>query len=165
MLKEQIEKIKEKVHYCYQNAVLVMQTGAESTRVLVPDEDQFIIFTIDRKRYKCKIHNMVWYLTKGEIPEGLVVFHRDLCRYNNKIQNLTLVSAAESLKIKEAVRNLETALKVQKHPKDAFSYFIEYRENRVNKKETFQDVDVAKARLVVLQLKFSKVLDPYVISN
>ena len=44
------------------------------------------------------LHVVVWETEKGTVPEGYVVHHIDGDKYNNNIENLTLLSKSEHIK-------------------------------------------------------------------
>ena len=42
----------------------------------------------DGKLQSCPVHIRVWVLENGAVPQGCVIHHIDLDRYNNNIDNL-----------------------------------------------------------------------------
>lgn len=59
---------------------------------------QQIGLRLNRKRYNVYIHRLVWKTFKGDIPDGYEINHIDHNKYNNKLDNLELVSHSTNLK-------------------------------------------------------------------
>lgn len=52
--------------------------------------------TWGRKQHCVTVARFVWYCCRGKIPRGKVVVHRDTLKFNNRIENLELVTKAEA---------------------------------------------------------------------
>ncbi|HRE87521.1 MAG TPA: HNH endonuclease [Myxococcota bacterium] len=60
-------------------------------------------FWLDGRQYLVSAHRLVWTMTNGPIPDGMVVNHIDGVKANNAISNLEVVTAAEN--VRHAVRS------------------------------------------------------------
>lgn len=63
---------------------------------LKSDGTGYIRVTYKRKQYQ--LHNLIWVLHNGEIPDSLYVDHIDNDPSNNKIDNLQLLTLPENLR-------------------------------------------------------------------
>ena len=82
---------------------------------------------IDGKYRSFLWHRVIWYLLKGEIPEGMQVNHIDENKQNNHISNLNLMTCKENVnwgtgierraeKHKGITRSEEYKIKIRNHP-------------------------------------------------
>ena len=62
---------------------------------------------------KYKIHRIIWILHYGSIDESLVIDHIDRNPFNNKINNLRLVSCEENSKNKTTFEEIRERAKIQ----------------------------------------------------
>lgn len=56
------------------------------------------------------VHHIVWVMHNGEIPEGMEIDHNDHVRYNNRIENLTLVDRTINMQNKSKYKNNTTGV-------------------------------------------------------
>lgn len=57
------------------------------------DRSGYLIIKIDRKNYKA--HRLVWLLTTGEWPDG-IIDHKDGNKRNNRYSNLRIATASQN---------------------------------------------------------------------
>ena len=60
------------------------------------DKNGYLICKINNKAWK--VHRRVYFLVKGEIPDGLTINHIDGNKLNNNIENLEAISQSENAK-------------------------------------------------------------------
>ena len=60
----------------------------------------------DNKMYYFMEHRVVWVWYNGNIPDNLVINHKDYDRANNRIDNLELVTQKEMLNIADVISTL-----------------------------------------------------------
>ena len=157
-----VEKLKELLKYSPETGEFTKNSG----KPLVPDFSNLLhIYDPEtRKVTKMKADLVAWILFSGGLllPDYKIL-HKNMQDSDNRINNLTCVSTVEYKQIKEAYLNLTEDIQLFMHPKDKFSYIVQYRENGVIKKKVIKDNEVAKKFVLKLKLKYSKILTRYCI--
>jgi hypothetical protein len=152
------------------NELLVYEplTGEIFTRLpfrkMCPDSENFIVVwdRLQQKRTKFKVDRLAWQLGNNKrLRKNQRVLHKNLNTDDNRLVNLSTVSLSIFSKINEAARNLKGELRVLPHEKDQYDFCVHYFENKLKRAERFSDIVFAQKRLLVLQLKFAKVLTKY----
>lgn len=116
------------------------------------------------KSVKYKLDKLAFYFLTGEFPsENQKVLHKNLDTTDNRAINLAVVSRGVFNKINEAVRNLDSGIRLVSHPTDQLSYILLWYEGGVERSRVVQDIVVAKRLKTRLQLRFSKFLTKYCI--
>jgi hypothetical protein len=159
----QLEKLNELLEYSPSTGEIFTR---KPNRRLSPDADGFVTVwdTIAKKRTKFKADRLCWMLGNGKkLRRNHKILHKNLDSTDNKLRNLTVVSLSTFSKIQEAHRNLAGALKIRPHKTDQFDIDVWFYDNRIYKKEQFCDLSAAQKRLLVLQLKYAKILTKYCI--
>ena len=152
-----VEKLRELVKYDSQTGEFTKKSG----KPLVPDFSNLLhIYDPEtRKVTKMKADLVAWVLFYDELPiAGARILHRNMQESDSRINNLILVSSEEYKQVQEAYLNLTEDIQLLLHPKDKFSYVVQYRENGVLKKKVIKDSEVAKKFVLKLKLKYSKIL-------
>lgn len=135
-------------------------------RKLLPDENYNVNTTVNGIKLKVKYNKLVWYLVHGKVPkDNNVILHRNLDNTDFTLNNLTVISKREYLKLQESLKNLQGALRMYSHPTDIFSYILEYRDSGRLRKEVISDVTVARKKFSKLQFKFIKFIAKYVLTT
>lgn len=135
-----------------------------SGRPLEPDADGFYTLydTQTRVRTKFKADRLCWSIGNGKkLRKNQKILHKNLKQRDNRLSNLVLVSPLVYSKVQEAAKNLAGGLTVQPSIKDKYDFFVWYFDNKMRVKERYCDIIAAKQRLIVLQLKYAKVLTTY----
>lgn len=137
-----------------------------SSRVLVPDETNRLLTTVNGYKLKMKADRLIWFIVHGVLPDkSQIVFHKNLDERDNRLNNLILMPSREYYNIIEAMKNISGALRLLPHATDMFSYVLQYRLRGRLKSEVIQDITVAKKKLTRLQLKYVKLISKYTISE
>lgn len=161
-----ISEISEHLEYIPSTGDIFVLKDKVRHRKLLPNEDHIVITNVNSIRLKIKYDRLVWCLVHKHQPTSLeVVFHKDLDIYNNKLNNLILITKKEYFVIQESLKNLSGNLKITPHLKDAFSYVLEYKHRGRVKREVISDISIARKKFTKLQLKFIKILGKYTISQ
>ena len=155
------KELIELVSYSF-DGVFVLKKEGKSKRQLIPDEDGYLKFYQNGKKYKLKANRVAMLLVTGkDILPNEVVFHKNLNSSDYRLQNLTIIDRSTHIRIKEAHRNLAGNLRIQSHTTDAHSYVLCWSEGGSEKKKVVQDIIVARRLFVKLQLKYAKILNAY----
>ncbi len=140
-------------------------TTPKGIKQIIPNLN-FVQFTINNKRYKFKYTNLIWYLVHGVKPSVTEkIFHKDLDENNYKLNNLVKISTKLYFQLKEALDNLHYNLKLYPHPKDSYSYILEYKQKGRLRKEIISDIGIARKKMLKLQLRIVKFTSAYVITS
>lgn len=148
---------------CYSfDGVFSLKKDGKLKRIILPDEEGYLKFYRNGRKYKIKANRAAMLLVTGK-DLGLtdVILHKNLDQTDYRLQNLTIIDRGVYNKIKEAHRNLSGALSMSPHPTDAYSYVITWREAGKDRVKVVQDVVVARRIFVKLQLKYAKILNSY----
>jgi hypothetical protein len=140
-------------------------TGEVSTRAsnrrVEPDADGVVVIwdSLNKRKVKFKMNRLCWTLGNNKkLRKNQRVLHKNLNTDDNRLINISAVSLAVFAKINEAARNLRGELKITPHVSDKWDWLVIYFENKIKRSERFSDIVFAQRRLLVLQLKFAKVL-------
>lgn len=136
----------------------------KSNRKLIADHDGLVIVfdPIEKKSYKLKLERIACTLAFGVAPsDNKRVLHKDLNVSDNSLKNLSIVSRAVFLAVKEAHKNLTQNIKMVQHPVDQFNYVVHWTEKGQDKQKVVHDITEARRLILKLQLKYSKVLTKY----
>ena len=136
----------------------------KTKRILQADHDGLIILydSATKRSIKLKLDRIAYAMAFGVFPkEDKRVLHKNLNQEDNRLKNLTLVSRAISLQIKEAHKNLSTGIRLVQHSTDQFAYIVHWFEDGVEKTKILQDIVPARELQLKLQLKYSKILTKY----
>jgi hypothetical protein len=142
-------------------------TKANSRRV-EPDADGVVVIWCKdiKKRFKFKFDRLCWTLGNNKrLRKNQKVLHKNLDNEDCRLVNISAVSLTVFAKINEAARNLRGELKITPHETDQYDFCVHYFENKLRRTERFSDIVFAQRRLLVLQLKFAKVLTKYCYFN
>jgi hypothetical protein len=137
-----------------------------SNRRVEPDADGVVVLwdSLNKRKVKFKMNRLCWTLGNGKrLRKNQRVLHKNLNTEDHRLVNITAVSLVVFAKINEAARNLRGELKVLPHTTDKWDWLVVYFENKLKRSERFSDIVFAQRRLLVLQLKFAKVLTKYCI--
>lgn len=66
------------------------------------------------------VHRLVWIAFNGEIPQGFEVNHIDENKYNNRLDNLNLLTSKENKNWGTRNKRIADALKGRKRPSEIF---------------------------------------------
>lgn len=157
-----VERLRELLKYNSETGEFTKNSG----KPLVPDFSNLLhIYDPEtRKVTKMKADLVAWILFYGIAPSGdFKILHKNMQDSDNRMNNLAWLSAIEYKQVQEAYLNLTEDIQLLLHPKDKFSYVVQYRENRVLKKKVIKDSEVAKKFVLKLKLKYSKILTRYCI--
>lgn len=133
-------------------------------RRIFPNEDGYLIFYRDSKRYKVKANKLAIELGNNIIiQKEKVVLHKNLDTQDYRLINLTLLTRQNFNKVREAHRNLSGFLRMTPHPSDMFSYIVQWKENGITRMQVFYDIIFARRLYIKLQLKFAKILNKFCI--
>lgn len=138
----------------------------KSKRKLIPDHDGLVVVfdPVQKKTHKLKLDRVACTLAFGKaVPENKRVLHRDLNTHDNSLKNLSVVSRAVFLQVKEAHRNLTQAIRMVQHQTDQFNYVVHWFEKGRECQKVLHDIAAAKGLVLRLQLKYSKILTKYCI--
>jgi hypothetical protein len=139
-------------------------TKRKTPRRIFPDYEGYLVFYVDKQRYKQKANKIAYELgTKTDIPDDKVVLHKNLDKTDFRLINLCLVTHDVFNKISEAHRNITSELKLVPHKTDQFSYVVHWVENNQRKTRLIHDIVPAKKLFLKLQLKFAKILGKYLV--
>lgn len=86
--------MQEKFHklYIYDDGLLISRlTGNPLCNM---DRDGYIRVRVSGKEYRA--HRVIWEMFYGPIPEGMLVDHIDRDVYNNRVENLRLVTRQQN---------------------------------------------------------------------
>jgi hypothetical protein len=162
----QISEISQHLEYIPTTGDIFVLKDKVRYRKLLPNEEHMVITNVNSIRLKIKYDRLVWCLVHNYYPTSTeVVFHKDLDIYNNRLNNLILITKKEYFVIQESLKNLSGNLKITPHSRDAFSYVLEYKYKGRIKREVISDITIARKKFTKLQLKFIKVLGKYTISQ
>lgn len=152
------ERLKELLDYDHLSGII---TNKRTKRRLQADHDGLVIlFDLP--------WSVLWRWSLTELPMlwpsdhylwvDQRVLHKNLDIYDNRLNNLSLVSRALFLQIKEAHKNILGGIKIVAHPTDQFYYILHWFENGAEKTKILQDIVPARELQLKLQLKYSKIL-------
>lgn len=162
MKQSYLDELKELIEFVSQKGTFFLLKNNQRHRQLFPDEDGYIIFFRNNKKYKLKASKIAYELGNNSIvSKENVVLHRNLDFEDYRLINLRLISKKQFALVKEAHKNLNGALKLLPHHQDVFSYVLHWRENGKDKTQVIQDIVPARKRFVKLQLKYAKILSTY----
>lgn len=154
-------RIRELLVY---NPLTGVVQNAKTQRTLHPDHDGLVVVfcSEEKKNFKLKLDRVAYCLAFGIFPkEDQRVLHKNLNTEDNRCVNLSLVSRAVFLQVKEAYKNLTLSIKIHSHPTDQFCYVVHWVENNKEKQKVVHDLIEARKHALKLQLKYSKVLTKY----
>lgn len=100
-----------------------------------------------------------WYSTAGFTTEKIICI--DLNPKNLSPRNLRAISKEDWLSLKEAILNINEALRLVSHPLDQFKVVLEYRKDSRRCKRTFEDSEPAKRLLLQKQLEALKIINKF----
>lgn len=116
------------------------------------------------KRFKMKLDKLAYFLGTGVLPGSYQkILHKNLDESDNALRNLVLLSSADFKKVKEAVRNLEGAIRIVQHPTDKLAHKVYWFEGGVERSKVIHDIVPARRFETRLKLRFSKILHSYCI--
>jgi hypothetical protein len=155
-------QLKEVINYdIFEGSFYIMKNNCRYRRIF-PNEDGYIVFYKDNKRFKFKANKLAIELVQNiSVQKDKIVLHKNLDETDYRYINLKLITKKTYNSIKEAHRNLSGALKLQPHSKDVFSYLLTWKENSKDKILVVQDIVIAKRLYTKLQLKYAKILNRY----
>ena len=134
----------------------------ESKRQIFPDEEGYLTFFRQGKKYKLKANKAAVELGNNlEVQDDKVVLHKNLDYEDFRLINLQLVSRDVLKQVKEAHRNLSGALQMKPHANNAFCYVLQWKEEGRVKTMLCEDIVVAKREYLKLKLKYAKLLSKY----
>lgn len=141
--RDEIEKVV--IYDPVEGSFLKKSTGKKIHINYYTEENQNpkVKFTIDGVIYNPPLHNLAWMLHFGYFPEGIIL-HRDLNKYNLKINNLLDVSHKHYKAFLTAHKNLNENCKVLLHPKDQYKYIVGFILNNKMSYKLFDDDSSAK---------------------
>lgn len=157
-----LKEIKELIEFVSEKGTFFLLRNNARYRQLFPDEDGYLIFFRNNKKYKLKASKVAYELGNNSIvSKDHVILHRNLDFEDYRLVNLRKITKNQFTLIKEAHKNLNGALKLLPHHQDVFSYVLHWRENGKDKSQVIQDIVPARKQLVRLQLKYAKILSTY----
>lgn len=156
-----LKKLNELLEYVPQTGTVFMRSNKHR---LIADADGFytVYDTETKKRTKIKADRLCWSLGNNKkLLKTQKILHKNLNYTDNRLQNLALTSSKVFSKVQEAVKNLGGGLRLAPHHRDRYDINIFYFSNKRLVKEIYCDIIAAKRRLLVLQLRYAKVLTRY----
>lgn len=112
------------------------------------DKVPLLHFSYNGNNYRAPAHTIAWLLHYGIFPEG-VILHRDLNKYNLKINNLLDVSQKHHKAFLTAHKNLNENCKVLLHPKDNYKFLVGFLIDSKMQYKIFEDDSSAKEYIKV----------------
>ena len=157
------ELLKVKSNNYWQNIALAVQY-LQQEDILSPKVDKtgYCSIRVGSRVKKVKAVDLVyasWYPVKHFTTERIIQI--DLNTDNYSPRNLKAISKKVYLALKEALLNLNGALRLAQHPEDQFKVVLEYRENGRRFKRVFEDAEPAKRLLLQKKLQACKVINMY----
>ena len=139
----------------------------KSDRTLLADDTGAVTIydpSVKMKR-KVKLDTLAWMLLhKQELPNSYRILHKNLDLEDNSAKNLLAILRQEYSKVIEAINNLDGYLKVTLHPSDNYKYVMSYRQDGVERKETYDDIDRARQAEQHMKVYFVKLINRYAIT-
>lgn len=157
----QLQRLKELLRYNPSTGEL---SNCKNNRKRYPCPDGFITLYcgVSKKKYKIKASTACWELGNDKsLPKNSRVLHRNLDSTDNRLVNLLAVTRNTHRKLLEARRNLSGHLRLVPHPDDQYALLVLYLRDGIERREVAHDLMFARKRLLVLQLKFAKLLSKY----
>ncbi len=136
----------------------------KNNRPYFADDQGYITvwITEDKKLLKVKANKVAVYLGSGRfINASERILHKNLDSEDFSLGNLLVVNHELYNKIREALFNLNSDLKIVPHAWDQFVYWVVWKEDNDDKRILCQDIIQAQNKLKEMQLYFSKILTKY----
>lgn len=129
-----------------------------------PNQDHILKYTCNTtsKQRSIKAIKAAWMiLNNSEVPEGHVLYCKNLDETDLSAGNIALVDKETWKDIREALHNLNTALKIKTHSSAQGHYMVQWKEDGVLRKKVLQDVVSAKRLHRKLLIAFTKIIGKY----
>jgi hypothetical protein len=129
-----------------------------------PNQDLILKYTCNTRGQQraIKAIKAAWMiLNNSEVPEGHVLYCKNLDESDLSAGNIALVDRATWKSIREAIHNLNSALKMKPHASAQGHYLVTWKEEGVLRKKVVQDVISAKRLHRKLLIAFTKILGKY----
>lgn len=134
----------------------------EGKRQVFPDEEGYLTFFRQGKKYKLKANKAAAEIGLGiDLPDDKVILHKNLDYEDFRLKNLQVVSREVLKEVKEAHRNLSGALLMKPHSSNVFCYVLQWKEDGRLRTMLCEDIVVAKREYLKLKLKYAKLLSKY----
>lgn len=141
-------------------------TGAP-TRELTLDDSSRIVCKLRAtgKNTNRKASILAWEIIHGkDLPDGYVVYFKDLNESNLRGYNLGAVTKAEYAQIKDAVDNLSGYAKLIPHATEVYSYKVRFKQGGFTVHQSFHDITAAKHFHRLLVINSTVLLNKYLVS-
>lgn len=110
-------------------------------------------FVIEGRGFRIAAHTVVWLLTHGKLPDGVIV-HRDFNTHNFSLNNLMEVGRLTNYALITAYKNLTEFCDIRPNPKDMYGCSVRYLESGRCRYKTFHDLEAAKSYSEKLKNEF-----------
>ena len=116
----------------------------KGTYMTFPNIDNMIFVRMqDGKATHKKVHILAWEITnKRKLPEGYIVYAKDMNQENLKANNLGVIPRVEYKLLRDAIANVKGALKFSVQSSGKF--YVKYREDNRIKTKKFSCEETAK---------------------
>lgn len=136
--------------------------------VSTPDDRGYLYcFIKDKDRVNLKkASHIAWeFIYKKDIPDGHLIFHKDLDTTNYQACNIALLDKKIFKRIKEALNIVSGGIKLEAHKDDNYKYIIKWREEGIGRQLICHDMSgVRKAKRRII-LRNTKIISEHVILN
>ena len=160
----------------YPNTAYSVSTGvfyrvSERTGIIQdtiePDELDRIRVRTSSGKYSNKVqHNLAWELANGRaIPDGHVVYFKNTDSQDIRGYNLGICTRKQFQQLRDAIENSGEVLKLIPHSTEAFSYKVRCKIDGFTKMVNFHDIIAAKRFMRIMQIKSSRVMSKYLITE
>ncbi len=86
---------------------------------------KLLYWVVKYKGSRYQVHRIIWRIHKGEIPKGLEIDHINQNKYDNRIENLRLVTHQENAQnMPQQGRNSSGSTGVKRRVKSGFAYWV-----------------------------------------
>lgn len=157
----ELERLNQLLQYDHLTGKLFSK---EHNREIQADPDGFITIwdSLAKKKTKFKADRLCFTLGNNKkVRKNQKILHKNLNNKDNRLVNLVLISQSVHNRVKEASKNLSGGIKIQPHIKDKYDFVVSYFDDKFHTKEVYCDIIAAQNRVIVLQLKYAKVLTRY----
>jgi HNH endonuclease len=131
-----------------------------------PDNSMMRVTTPDKTSSSKAASSLGWELANGkDIPEGHVVYFKNMNSKDFRGYNLGVVTRKDARRLRDAVLNSGELLKLIPHPTEAFSYKVRCRVDGFVRVLNFHDIIAAKRFIRIVQIKSTKLMNKYLITE
>lgn len=109
---------------------------------------------------------LAWeFLNSKKLPDDHVVYFKNLDQEDITAYNLGVTTKKEFKQLKDALDNLEWALKIVPDTKEVYSYKVRFKFQGCMIFKSFHDIVAAKKFKRIVVIKSTKLISKYLVSN